>query len=100
MVTMLQKMDVLIKRRIFDDEGSLQASAYRSLLTLHPEFRLEIALSMYEQDEVSLGRAAEISGISREQIKEILVTRGIQRKCVDDPPEKVREDVNLLLGPS
>jgi len=93
-----KQMHLLVERRIFDSEESLTTSAYRSLLTLQPELRLEIALSLYEQEAVSLGRAAEMAGISREQIKEILAARGIERKFVQASPEQLDRGVRLLLG--
>ena len=72
-------------------------SAYRSLLTLRPELKVELALSLYEQEEISLGRVAEIAGVSREQMKEILASRGIERRIAVRSPERVTEDVRFLL---
>lgn len=92
-----QQMSLLVERRIFDSEESLVTSAYRSLLTLQPELKLEIALSLYEEEEISLGRAAEIAGVSREQMKEILAAHGIQRKFAQPSQEQVDKDVRFLL---
>ncbi|MEA3459719.1 MAG: UPF0175 family protein, partial [Chloroflexota bacterium] len=78
MDSLIQRMETLVERGIFEDEESLLASAYRSLLTLRPELKIEIALSLYEREEVSLGRAVEIAGVSREEFKEILASRGIE----------------------
>jgi predicted HTH domain antitoxin len=90
-------MDLLVERRIFDSEESLINSAYRSLLTLQPGLKLEMALSLYEREEISLGRAAELAGISREQMKEVLAARGIERKLVERTREQVERDVRLVL---
>ena len=92
-----QRVGILIERGIFKDDESLRASAYRSLLTLRPELKVEIALYLYEQEEVTLGRAAEIAGVSREEFKEILASRGIERKIPLRSPEQVEADVQLLL---
>jgi predicted HTH domain antitoxin len=64
---------------------------------LQPALKLEIALSLYEREEVSLGRAAEMAGISREQMKELLAARGIERKYPQRSQEEVDRDVELLL---
>ena len=98
MTVLTPRMDLLIERRIFDSEESLTTSAYRSLLTLRPELKIEMALSLYQQEEISLGRAAEIAGMSREQLKEILAARGIERKLVERSREQIEQDVRLLLG--
>lgn len=92
-----RKARILVERGIFKDEESLLASAYRSLLTLRPGLKVEIALSLYEQEEVSLGRAAEIAGVSREEFKEILASRGTERKIPSLSPEQVEADVRHLL---
>jgi len=97
MDNLIQRMETLVERGIFEDEESLLASAYRSLLTLRPELKIEIALSLYEREEVSLGRAVEIAGVSREEFKEILASRGIERKIPLRSPEQVEADVRLLL---
>ena len=95
--TLTQRMSLLVERGVFESEESLTASAYRSLLMLQPALKLEIALSLYEREEISLGRAAEMAGISREQMKELLAARGIERKYPQRSQEEVDRDVELLL---
>ena len=93
-----QRIGILLERGLFENEESLMLSAYRSLLTLQPELKTELALSLYEREEISLGRAAEIAGVSREQMKEILASRGIERRIAVRSPERIAEDVRFLLG--
>ena len=95
--TLTQRMGLLVERGVFESEESLATSAYRSLLTLQPALKVEIALSLYEAENISLGRAAEIAGVSREQMKEILSARGIERKYPQRSREEVDRDVRLLL---
>lgn len=92
-----ERLGILIERGIFKDEESLKASAYRSLLTLRPELKVEMALSLYEREEISLGRAAEIAGLSREEFKEIMASRGIERQIPLRSPEEVEVGVQQLL---
>jgi len=92
-----RRMDILLERGLFDNRESLMLVAYRSLLTLQPELKVELALSLYEREEISFGRAAEIAGVSREEMKEILASRGIERKIAVRTPERVAEDVRFLL---
>ena len=95
--TLTRRMNLLVERGVFENEESLTTSAYRSLLTLQPELKLEIALSLYQGEEISLGRVAEMAGISREQMKEVLAARGIERKYPQRSQEQVDRDVSLLL---
>ena len=95
--TLTQRMNLLVERGVFENEESLATSAYRSLLILQPELKVEIALSLYQKEEISLGRAAEMAGVSREQMKEVLAARGIERKYPVRSQEQVDRDVRLLL---
>ncbi len=92
-----QKIGLLVERGLFESEDNLRLSAYRSLFTLRPELKTELALSLYERGEISLGRAAEMAGLSREEMKEILAARGIERRIALRSPEQVAEDVRFLL---
>ena len=92
-----ERLRVLIDQGIFEDEESLKNSAYRSLLTMRPELKAEIALSLYKGEEISLGRAAEIAGLSREELKEILASRGIERRIPWLSSEEVEAGVRRLL---
>ena len=47
-------MGLLVERGVFESEESLTTSAYRSLLTLQPELKLEIAWSLYQREEIAL----------------------------------------------
>ena len=92
-----ERLRVLIDQGIFEDEESLKNAAYRSLLTMRPELKAEIALSLYKGEEISLGRAAEIAGLSREELKEILASRGIERRIPSLSSEEVEAGVRRLL---
>ena len=92
-----ERLGVLIDQGIFEDEESLKNSAYRSLLTLRPELKVEIALSLYKREEISLGRAAEIAGFSREELKEVMASRGIERRIPSLSSEDVEPGVQHLL---
>ncbi len=94
--TLAQRINVLVEQGIFEDEESLKNTAYQSLLTLRPELKLEIALSLYKDEEVSLGRAAEIAGLSREELKEILASRGIERNIPSLSHDEVEAGVERL----
>jgi len=93
-----ERLGVLIDQGIFEDEESLKDTAYRSLLTLRPELKAEIALSLYKQEEISLGRAAEIAGLSREAFKEIMASRGVERRIPELSSEEVEAGVQRLLN--
>jgi len=64
--------------------------ARRSSLELEedrPDLREAIACGMYQKELFSLGKAAEWSGLSIEEIKESLYRRGIVRQSAVDLSE-------------
>lgn len=97
-MTLLDKVDLLVEHHLFDSQHSLRMAAYRSLLAMRPELKAELAILLYSQEEVSLGRAAELAGLSREEFKDLLNARGIERRIYVAGTDEVAADVALLLG--
>jgi len=65
-----------------------------------PEALLELAVALYESDQISLGRAAEVAGLPYSQMIDELGRRGIPvvRYSVEDL-ERELEHVRTLAGP-
>ncbi len=72
-------MQALLQAHVFPDQITLQREAFRALL-LRPELRIEGAIALYRQGESSFARAAELCGLSQEELKHILAARGIFRE--------------------
>lgn len=68
----------LIKSRLFPDEQAVLRSALRALYQLQPEIKQQMVIRAYTAGEISLGKAAEIMGVSHEEMKDILVERGTE----------------------
>lgn len=58
---------------------------------IEPRIRLELALALYAQDILSFGNAAELAGISRYELADILTYREI-------PRHYAKEDLELDLS--
>jgi predicted HTH domain antitoxin len=69
-------MEALLQAHVFPDHLTLQREAFRALLMLRPELRIEGAIALYRQGESSFARAAELCGLSQEELKHILAARG------------------------
>lgn len=70
--------------------------ALRSLTQVHPEYRIEIAVSRYRRGEISIARAARLAGVSAEQMKEILATRGVTPELGPADLGEAVEEVHAL----
>lgn len=92
-----------VEAGLYGNSDDVIRDALRSLTQVHPEYRIEIAVSRYRRGDISIARAARLAGVSAEQMKEILATRGVTpelgptdlgeavdevhalRECLDDP---------------
>lgn len=81
------KPEELIELGLYKDEQEVLEEGIRHILRLHPEYKIEIAVKRYKKEEDSLGKAADIAGMSIEEMKEILKARGVALKG----PESVQE---------
>lgn len=70
----------LVDIGLYEDEGEVVEEGIRQILRSHPEYKLEIAIERYKREAISMGKAADIAGISLEEMKEILNDRGIGLK--------------------
>ncbi|MFH1850511.1 MAG: UPF0175 family protein [archaeon] len=78
----LLKMEIEASAKIgyYDNKSEFLRDATRTLLAARKDLRIAIACELYSNDKISLGRAVEIAGINFEEMKKILVDRGISIK--------------------
>ena len=75
---MLRKeVDLYVKSGYFENRSELIREAIREFLEKLKHSGMNVAIELYRKGDISLGRAAEISGVGYERMKEILVERGI-----------------------
>src|SRR5919199_5137109 len=95
--TLLDAVTVLIERGVYKDRDALMQDALRALLRSKPELRGQLAVALYQRGDVSLTRAAEISGLDLESCKELLREAGVVGGL---PPagEGVSDEVQRRFG--
>lgn len=81
----------LVDLALYKDEQEVIDEGVRYILRAHPEYRMEIAIKRYKEEAVSLGRAADLAGISLEEMKEVLRSRGVALKGPESKAE-IKED--------
>ncbi|MEA3345789.1 MAG: UPF0175 family protein [Chloroflexota bacterium] len=95
-VMLLDELDVLVERGIYEDKAALLKDAMRSLLRSKPELRAQLAVELYRRGKVSLSRAAEIGGMDIESFKELLREAGIPR-TIPSVGEAVEQETEWLM---
>jgi predicted HTH domain antitoxin len=68
----------LVETQLFPDEEAVLRRALRALFQSEPELKRQMVIRAYTAGDISLGKAAEILGVSAEEMKEILVEYGAE----------------------
>ena len=64
--------------------------------SLEDESQLDAAILLYQEDEVTLGRAAELAGIHRFEFEEALAARGIWKIVEVDSAEALKTRISPI----
>ena len=88
------EIEQLVKARLFPDEQAVIRSAMRALFQAQPSVRLQMVVSAYTAGEISLGKAAEMLGVSHEEMKDILVENDVKLHLGPRTVEEVLEDAD------
>jgi predicted HTH domain antitoxin len=87
------EIDQLVKARLFPDEQSVLRSAMRSLFEAKPELKRKMVVTAYTNGEISLGKAAQIMGVSQEEMKDIIRETGGQINLGPLTIDELKHDV-------
>ena len=82
--------------RLYEDEKAVQQDAMRALLSERPQLRLELAIHRYRAEENSLAKAAALSGVSWERMREILLSRGVQPRLGPETEKEAYEEIRAM----
>ncbi len=85
-----------VEAGLYGSNEDVIRDALRSLTQAHPEYRALIAVSQYRGGATSLGKAAQMAGVSQEQMKEILYARGIAPELGPADVDEAREELRSI----
>lgn len=81
---MSEELDALISLGYYDNRSEIVREALRNFLSQKPEVRLVAAIKLYKDEKITISRAAEIAGVSFDEMKNILIDEGIIRRGKKD----------------
>jgi len=90
-------INALIRQNIYSSKDAVITDALRALLELRPNLKIEIAINLYNNNEISLWKAAETAGLELEEFKEILAARNIKIE-IDGTKEESEQRIKHALG--
>jgi predicted HTH domain antitoxin len=93
-----KEIKALLRSGYYRSESDFIKDAVEAFISERADLRTEIAVEMYKRREVSLGGAAELTRLSIEEMKKILLERGIPLrrgyksvKQLDERTRKLKE---------
>lgn len=96
-----KELNAISELGVYKDKTDFILDAINTLLSANRELRIAIACKLYEKEEISLGRAAEIVGTSIEEMKKILSDHGIKLLIGTSIPktkDRAKAVLSLLRG--
>lgn len=82
-----EELAAVTETGLYKSEEAFLRDAVNTFLAARPDVREAVACRLYEKGVFSLGRAAEWTGLSIEEMKESLHRRGIRRESSETPEE-------------
>jgi predicted HTH domain antitoxin len=82
--------------KYYKSRDALYEDAFRALLNLKPELKVEIAVEFYLREEVSLSKASEIAGLDVESFKDTLKARGLKVSTYLGSKEEIKRGLRLI----
>ena len=92
---MEMEIESLIESGYYTSKSDVIKDAFRVFLENKPYLKIASAIELFKMGRVTLGKAAEIAGVSFEEFKEILKDRGI--KVVIEPDPNIKENVSEIM---
>jgi predicted HTH domain antitoxin len=87
------EVNQLVKTGLYPHQQAVFRDALRALYTVKPQIKLKLIAFAYSNGEISLGRAAEILGVSQEEVKEILWETGISLHFGPETIAELQKDI-------
>ena len=75
-----EEVDILVRKGYYHSKSDLLRDAFRTLLNTKAELKISLAIELYLKGRISIARAAELSGFTTIEFKEVMAARGIIRE--------------------
>jgi predicted HTH domain antitoxin len=90
------EIEYLLKIGAYHTEGEVLKDALRQFLLSRPRYRIDIAVKLYTDGKISRGKAAELAGISFDEIKDVLMQHGIKPKLGIVSIQEALDEIDVL----
>ncbi|MDX1523238.1 MAG: UPF0175 family protein [Anaerolineae bacterium] len=85
-----------VNANLYENEEAVIQDALRHLLRSRPDLRIRLAVFRYQQEGLSLAKAAEIAGVSWAQMRDILLEKGVEPALGPETLAEAQTEVDQL----
>ena len=86
----------LIRAGYYPNKSELMMDALRYLFSRRQDLRLASAVELYQEEKVTLSRAAEMAGMVSEEFKDVLVEKCLKIRVESLSDEEFDEGLKLI----
>lgn len=86
------ELGAIPKTGYYDSTSEFLRDAMRTLLAARKDLRISIAIVLYKEGKISLGKAVEIAGVDYEAMKRLLAEKGIKLKSGASTAKELKEE--------
>lgn len=91
------ELDAITKIGYYKSEEEFIRDAINTILSARMDLRILIAIKLYEEDKVSLGKASEIARTDYETMKKLLLEKGIKIRRGSESVEEMERKAKRLI---
>ncbi|OGJ20582.1 hypothetical protein A3K73_05360 [Candidatus Pacearchaeota archaeon RBG_13_36_9] len=88
--TLRLELSAIIETGYYDSVSEFLRDAMRNILLNRKDLRIAIASVLYKEGKISFGKAVEIANVNYEEMKSILLEKGMKRRSGSETKEEVR----------
>ena len=88
------EIDQLVKTKLFPNQQAVLRQALRALFEFQPAIRRQMIIRAYLMGDISLGKGAELMGVSHEEMKDIITEQGHALHFGPITIDEVMQDAN------
>jgi predicted HTH domain antitoxin len=86
----------LVDAGLYESEEKAMHEALRLLLKENPEYKIKLAMYRYQNEKISIGKAAEIAEVPWETMRDELNKNGIELRLAPRNIEELRKDCDTI----
>ncbi len=91
-----QELSAVVRAGCFASEEDAVREALQTMFAVKPQLRMEAAIRRYLDGQITLGRAAELAGMTQWRFQELLAQRGVRIEIETRPAKELDEAVERI----